>query len=120
MRLTIRETPNADYVICAKDALSPSAMRPVKWLAEKHGYGEFDDDIDFEITTSQTNEDKAAGRTENFIRLLPLCPATGSARRKSSNCITADGLLSWRSERSNTPSGYPICTAVQGVPIRRK
>ena len=45
MRLTIRETPDADYVIRAKDALSPSAMRPVKWLAEKHGYGEFGDEL---------------------------------------------------------------------------
>mgnify|MGYP002515427141 CR=1 FL=1 len=59
---TIRETPNADYVTRARDALSPSAMRPVKWLAERHGYGEFEDDVNSEITTSQTNEDKAAGR----------------------------------------------------------
>lgn len=76
---TIRKTPNADYVIRAKDALSPSAMRPVKWLAEKHSYGEFDDDVSFEITTSQTNEDKAAGRI--FLQ-------TGSKKGKENSAKT--------------------------------
>lgn len=82
----------AQYIIRSKDADSPSAMRPIKEYAKAHPNQEFDVDISFEITTTQTNEDKEAGRI--FIQ-------TGSKKGKVNSPKT-------RISRWNFSSPFPM------------
>jgi len=61
---TLQEIRSAGghYVIRAKDASSPSAMRPIKEYAKAHPEQEFDVDLPYVITLTQTVEDRKLGR----------------------------------------------------------
>lgn len=94
------QAAGADYVIRAKDASSPSALKPIKAYAKEHPNQEFDVDLSFVITTSQTNEDKAAGRI--FIQ-------TGSKKGKINSPKT-------KISRWNFPS--PACMSFRAIRYR--
>ena len=110
----IRDT-GAHYIIRGKDVGSQSAMRPIKQIAEKHPDQEFDVDVSFEITTTQTNEDKEKGRI--FIQTGSKKGKVNSLKTKISRWDFASPWpVSFRAIRYRLPSKSGFYTLVTSLP----